>query len=99
MKTNGEAIYGTRMYDTFKDGEGVRYTRSKDGRTKYVFLFDFPDKMVTLTKVSANKTSHIQLLGSNAKIKWTQKGQNLEINLPAQLKGVCDHVWVLKIVD
>ena len=55
--------------------------------------------MVTLAKVSANKTSKIQLLGSTAKIKWTQKGQYLDINLPASLKSAGDHVWVLKIID
>ena len=99
MKTNGEAIYSTRTYDTFKEGDGIRFTKSKDGKTKYIFLFDFPDKAITLTKVSAGKTSRIQLLGSSAKIKWAQKGPNLEINLPAQLMSVSDHVWVLKIVD
>ena len=99
MKTNDEAIYGTRTYDTFKEGDGIRFTKSKDGKTKYIFLFDFPDKMVTLAKVSANKTSKIQLLGSTAKIKWTQKGQYLDINLPASLKSAGDHVWVLKIID
>lgn len=67
MKTNGEAIYSTRTYDTFKEGDGIRFTKSKDGKTKYIFLFDFPDKAITLTKVSAGKTSRIQLLGSSAK--------------------------------
>lgn len=28
MKTNGEAIYGTRMYKVFAEGETVRFTQS-----------------------------------------------------------------------
>src|SRR4029079_10730137 len=43
MNVNGEAIYGTRMYTVFKEGEKIRFTQSKDGKTRYVFLFDFPE--------------------------------------------------------
>jgi alpha-L-fucosidase len=99
MKTNGEAIYGSRIYDTFKEGDNIRFTKSKDGKIKYIFLYEYPEKMITLTKVNADKNTKIQLLGSNTKIKWAQKGLNLEINLPAQLKAASDHVWVLKVVD
>ena len=37
MRVNGEGIYGTRLHQPFSEGETVRFTRSKDGRTVYAF--------------------------------------------------------------
>jgi alpha-L-fucosidase len=99
MKTNGEAIYGTRMFSVFKEGEGVRYTQSKDGKTMYVFLFDYPKDKILLTKISLSKSAKIQLLGSTSKIKWQQKDNGAEITLPTSLQAVTNHVWVIKVQD
>ena len=50
IRVNGEAIYGTRMYSSYKDGESVRFTQSKDGRTKYIFMLDFPEYNLQISK-------------------------------------------------
>ncbi|MBK6903994.1 MAG: alpha-L-fucosidase, partial [Saprospirales bacterium] len=42
MKVNGEAIYNTRMYKVFGEGERIRFTQSKDGAVVYIYFFDFP---------------------------------------------------------
>ena len=97
MKINGEAIYGTRMYSSFSEGEFVRYTQSKDGNTKYIFLFDYPDSKLVLEKMKLEKGNKLLLLGSNSKISWKQKEGKVEISLPQSLKAVTDHVWVLKV--
>lgn len=96
MKTNGEAIYGSRMYHVFSEGEKVRFTRSKDGKTTYVFLFDFPQDKIRLSKLPLNKNATLQLLGTTKKLGWKQLTDGIEIKLPATLKTVTDHVWVIK---
>lgn len=97
LKQNGEAIYGTRMYKTFNDGDNIRYTQTKDGKTKFIFLMQFPDNKITLKNIRLSKNSRLQILGSNNKLKWNQLSGGVEISVPETLKAVSDHVWVIKV--
>lgn len=98
MKRNGEAIYGTRMYDSFGEGDDVRFTRSKDGRNVYIFLFKFPAQPLELGKVKYRANAKISLLSTGTKIKTrASAGGNLIIDLPATLQKNGDLVWVLKV--
>jgi alpha-L-fucosidase len=97
IRTNGASIYGTRIYSSFSEGDAIRYTQSKDGKTQYVFLFDFPKEKLLLSKIALSKKAKIELLGSTSNISWKQNGAVVEISLPEGLKSVTDHVWVLKI--
>ncbi len=97
MNLNGEAIYGTRMYTVFKEGDGIRYTESKDGKTRYIFLFDFPGKTLQLTKIPFSKNTKLQLLGAKPNLKWRASGDAVEITVPASLKAASNHVWVIKV--
>ncbi len=97
MKVNGQAIYGTRMYSVFKDGDDVRFTQSKDGKTWYVFLFGFPKDKVVLTKMKFEKGTRLSVLGSEASLKWKAAGDRIEINIPASLRSASSHVWVIKV--
>lgn len=96
MKINGESIYGTRMYFTFKDGENIRYTQSKDGKTRYIFLFDFPSADVILSKLKLSKGARITMLGGAGSLAWKDEGSQIRIRVPQKLKSAGDHVWVLK---
>ncbi len=98
MKVNGEAIYGTRMYDVFGEGESVRYTRSKDGKTRYIFLFDFPKEKVRLSKINFTKDTKLQLLGSNNKISYKPIENGVEISIPESTRKITDYVWVIKVM-
>ena len=97
MKVNGEAIYGTRMFSVFGEGKNIRYTQSKDQRTRYIFIFDYPQKELVLTKMNLSKTSSLQLLGSKEKIKWKKTAEGVELSLPPLKKVLTDHVWVIKV--
>lgn len=97
IKTNGEAIYGSRMFTVFGEGEKIRFTQTKNGDTKYIFLFDFPEKKQLLTKITFSKNTKLQLLGSKSNLLWKQKGDAVEVSIPASLKGVSDNVWVIKV--
>jgi alpha-L-fucosidase len=97
MKINSEAIYGTRMAKVFGEGDDVRYTQSKDGKTQYIFLFNFPEDKVVLNKISLLKNSKLQLLGSKRKINWKKTSDGVEIKIPPSEKAVTDYVWVIKV--
>jgi alpha-L-fucosidase len=97
MKVNSEAIYGTRMSKVFGEGDNIRYTQSKDGKTQYIFLFNFPDDKLTLTRISLAKNAKLQLLGSKKKIDWKKVSDGVEIKIPSAEKTVTDYVWVIKV--
>jgi len=99
MKINSEAIYSSRMYSVFGEGEKIRFTQSKDGKTKYIFLFDFPVDKISLTRFSFSKTSRLELLGSKSKISWKQNGDAVQITIPPAAKSASDYVWVLKVTN
>lgn len=97
MNVNGEAIYGTRMYSVFKDGENIRFTQSKDGKTKYIFLFDFPAGKAVLTRMNFSRNDALQMLGASSKLRWTQKDDQVEISIPEALRNSGKHVWVIRV--
>ena len=97
MNINSEAIYSTRMFSVFGEGETIRFTQSKDGKTRYIFLFDFPENYITLAKIPFAKNDKVQLLGSDKNISWKQTETGVEIIIPAVLRNITNHVWVLKV--
>ncbi len=99
IKVNGDAIYYSRMYKVFGEGDKIRFTQSKDGHTKYVFLFDFPTAKISLKELQLKKGAKVTMLGSTQKLKWASTAGATEITVPANLKTVTDYVWVLKVVE
>ncbi len=99
MKVNGEAIYSSRMYKVFKEGDSIRYTQSKDGRTKYIFLIGFPKANVELSEISFTKKTTLQMLGSKQKLKWNAKDGKMAITIPESLRNVTNYVWVIKVSE
>ena len=99
MKINSEAIYSARMFSFFGEGDKIRFTQSKDGKTKYIFLFDFPQDKIVLTKFPLVKGQTVEMLGTDKKLSWKQTGQGIEISTPVALKSITNHVWVLKVIN
>ncbi len=99
MKINGEAIYNTRMWTSYMDGDRIRYTQSKDGRVRYVFLFDFPEDKIVITKLPFTQTSKVSLLGMDSNLKWEKTEAGIEFELPSDLQIKGSYVWTLKVVD
>ncbi len=97
IKINGEAIYGTRMYRVFGEGDSIHFTQSKDKKTQFIFLSAFPGNKVILTKIPFEKNAKVQMLGSNKKLSWEKTEQGIEINIPASMKKLSNYVWVLKV--
>jgi alpha-L-fucosidase len=97
MKVNGEAIYGTRMYDVFGEGDSIHFTQSKDKKTQFIFLSSFPQNSVVLNKILLNKNAKVQMLGTHKKLSWKKTSQGTEIKIPVGLEKSGNYVWVLKV--
>ncbi len=97
MKQNGEAIYNTRMYSHFGQGDHIRFTQSKDGKTKFIFLFEFPMEKMIIENMVLPANATIQMLGDNAHLQGKQMGENVELILPESLKSTSPYVWVLRV--
>ncbi len=97
MKVNGDAIYGTRMYKVFGENDAIRFTQSKDGKVRYIFLFNFPTGKVELTKMSFAHGTVLKLMGGSKAIQWLQTDSGVEFTIPFSMKNQGSHVWVLKV--
>jgi alpha-L-fucosidase len=98
LKVNGEAIWGTheRPGDQWKEGDGVRFTASDDGRHVYAHLLARPGSQVVLTSVQARANAEIRLLGLTTPLTWTTRADGaLVIDVPTDAPGSL--AWVLKI--
>lgn len=99
IKTNGEGIYGSRMNTTFNEGENIRYTRSKDGSTQFIFLFNYPEEgVINISKIQVPDKAKLSLLGSDKPLKWKKTENGYQIQLPASMKTASDHVWTIKVI-
>ena len=99
LAVNGEGIYATRPRRIYKEGERVRYTRSKDKSTVYAFVLADEDGKaphdVELTSVRARDASPVTMLGSARPLSYAQDDRALRIKFPEELP--CAHAWAFKI--
>lgn len=86
------------FYYTAKD---IRFTRSKDNKTVYAFLLDWPETPTfsissfnTKNGLTADKISKVSLLGSNENITFTEKAGSILVTLP-KVKP-CEHAFCFK---
>ncbi len=104
LRVNGEAIYNTRPRpgDLWREGDDIRFTRTKDNRFLYAFCLKWPDERLVLRTVRAHPGSKITLLGVPKPLVWHQDGDaGLIIHLPPALQDEanrpCRHVFAFKI--
>lgn len=104
LKVNGEAIYSTRprAADRWKEGDAIRYTRSKDKKTVYAINRGWPGLKLLLKSVEPLHGSEIYMLGYKKPLNWSyDKVSGLEISLPAELQDMtkrpCKFAWSFKI--
>jgi len=105
LRVNGEAIYATRPWMRWREGEDIRFTRSKDGRTVYAIALQWPDKTLTKTltleSIAPKEGLTVHVLGREAPLKWAKNKKNgIRINLPAEwqdeAKRPCKQAYVFK---
>lgn len=107
LKTNGEAIYGTRAMETPADptntGAEVWYTQRKDGRYSYAIFFEWPVQGFMMLKNARPKwESKMYLLGHDQPLKWYENTGNehfVYVELPKNMTeniSPCKYAWVIK---
>jgi alpha-L-fucosidase len=104
LKVNGQAIYATRSRagDLWKEGDAIRYTRTKDQKTIYAISRAWPGDILNLRTVEPKKGSKIYLLGWKEPLAWNYTtATGLDISIPSQLqdesKRPCKMAWSFKI--
>jgi alpha-L-fucosidase len=88
MKTAGGGIYATRSRagDLWREGDSIRYTRSKDERTVYCYALDWPGNSLRLTTVKPAAGSRITMFGYPEPVQWKyDSATGLTINLPESM--------------
>jgi alpha-L-fucosidase len=84
LKTNGEAIYGSRPWeraeDVLEDGTEVRYTTQ--GGTLYAVLLSKPTSTTVTLNVPATDATTVSLLGQEETLSWERIENGVAITLP-----------------
>ena len=73
MEVNGEAIYGSRLWDHYEDGESVRYTYT-GGDFVYAVSLGWPGDELVLNRVVPMEGSEIHMLGYEEPLEWSFEG-------------------------
>ena len=98
---NGEALYATRPYQQCREGDSIRYTRSKDNQAVYAICLKWPGKQLVLKSVRAAEGSEIRLLGFEKPMPWRQDANGLAIEIPDSLQSEaarpCQQAYSFKI--
>lgn len=90
LKVNGQGIYATRSRENelWKEGDHIRYTRSKDNRTVYAFSLNGIEERLILKSVKPRENAEIHLMGVETPVKWKYDShEGLIIETPGTLKN------------
>jgi alpha-L-fucosidase len=101
LKVNGEGIYESRVREVWQ-ADGIRFTRSRDGRRVYAFVEKFPaGREIIIPSVTPRKKSRVTLLGYDKPLKWSPAGDGgVRIEIPDVLQSPenrpCDYTWTFR---
>lgn len=93
FSVNGDAIYGTRPWKTYGDGN-VRFTTK--GNTLNIFISGLPANNLILSSLKDWKKGDVKkitLLGSKEKINFQQTKEGLKIFLPEKVETTASYVF------
>ena len=103
LRVNGEAIYATRARegDLWREGDDIRYTRSRDDRVVYAVALKWPGTRLTLERVRPPVGTVVTMLGLTQPLAWAAAGDGISIELPKVLDDPshrpCTTAWVFRI--
>jgi alpha-L-fucosidase len=87
LKVNGEAIYATRPYLRYHEGNDLRFTRTKDKKYTYIISSKWPGETLRSALVRAKKGTKVRMLGIDRDLAWRQDGRDVVIDIPADLQN------------
>ena len=86
MEVNAEAIYGSRLWTPYEEGETIRYTHA-GGEHVYAVSLAWPGTSLKLRAVEPEPNSEIYLLGYDTPLAWTHTdADGLTITIPDALQ-------------
>lgn len=103
MRVNACGIHATRPRpgELWREGDDVRFTRSKDGKTTWAFAMRWPGATLCLATLEAGSATEVRLEGCAQPLAWRQRMAGLEIDIPAELqredRRPCREVWGFRI--
>jgi alpha-L-fucosidase len=103
LKTNGEAIYGTRAYIKTKKDEAINPETNKSifftqkNRDVYVICLDWPDGKIVLKGLKPANNVKVSLLGAERNIGVKETGGNLVITPPVLSPDDYQPAYVFKV--
>ncbi|HRI62006.1 MAG TPA: alpha-L-fucosidase, partial [Saprospiraceae bacterium] len=95
-RRNAKAIYGTKTWGHWQEGENIRYAAGRGGEV-YVFVRGLSGNKLTLKKITPQPGSVVGILGDNRPLSWVQTLDGVTIELPGKFKTGAQPVWVFKI--
>lgn len=98
-KVNSEAIYHTKTWDHFQEGNNIRFAQNSKGEV-YVYHNGWPGGELVIKKIKPVTGSDIYLLGAKEKLNWRQTSEGVVISLPALLEKTgkpASQVYVFKL--
>lgn len=104
LKVNGEGIYSTRARDgaLWKEGDDIRFSRTKDHRYIYAFSLKWPGDHIAFKSVRPKPGSNITMLGATQPLAWrNDPTYGLVIEIPTTLqdqsKRPCKYAYAFRI--
>ena len=99
LKINGDAIYGTRYWKEFAQGnENLSFTTK--GKKLYAIKRAKPLAAFTIDATAGwkeNQVKFVRLLGSDAEVTWAMTSEGLRITPPKDL-GSSQYAWSFEIL-
>lgn len=97
LKTNGQAIYGTRPWEIAEarttEGTAVRFTQH-DGALNAILL-DVPMREFGIRGIDATAVTNVRVLGLDQHVDWQVDGGMLTVRLPDRIPISPAHVLTL----
>ena len=103
LKVNSEGIYGTRARERamWSEGDSIRFSRTKDGRTVYAHVLEWPGEKLLLRSVYPQQGSAVHMLGTSQALKWSRNNSGMEVQIPPGMQDAsrrpCRFAWVFRI--
>jgi alpha-L-fucosidase len=103
LKTNGDAIYGTRSFIKSKKDEGVNPEANKSifftqkNKDLYVICLEWPKGKIVLNGLKSDNNLKASLLGSESKVVVKSSGGNLTVTPPALTPDDHQLAYVFKL--
>ena len=82
LKVNGEAIYAHPALEALREGDRIRYTRSKDGKHVYAISLNWPGERLVLRRSGRARARRSRCSVSPSRWPGSRRSTGLVIELP-----------------